>query len=325
MSNYPKGVDKSVIEKLLNKLGEKRTPTLFIINFDMSLYYIKPLDRVDSDVLFCIDNSIKTTIKKDMKYGFEAVSFKYYQTAFEMVQKEIKSGNTYFLNLTFPSLLNTNLDLKNIYEISNARFKLYFKDMFVCFSPERFINIKDNKIFAYPMKGTIDAKTEGAKKKILSDKKETAEHVMVVDLLRNDINMVSKNVKVEKFRYAEKIKAGDKELLQISSKISGDLESDWQKRVGSIITSLLPAGSITGTPKKKTVKIIKDIEGYDRGFFTGIFGVFDGESLDSAVMIRFIEKIDDKLYYKSGGGITADSNVKDEYNEMKEKIYVPIF
>jgi para-aminobenzoate synthetase component 1 len=86
----------------------------------------------------------------------------------------------------------------------------------------------------------------------------------------------------------------------------------------------LPAGSISGAPKKKTVEIIKDAEGYERGYFTGIFGIFDGKDLDSSVMIRFIESIDSKLCYKSGGGITFMSKPELEYQEMIDKVYVPI-
>ena len=173
------------------------------------------------------------------------------------------------------------------------------------------------------MKGTIDANIKNAKELIIKDPKELAEHTMVVDLLRNDLSIVSKKVKVEKFRYCEKIKAGEKELFQISSKISGELENSWQDRVGDIITSLLPAGSITGTPKKKTVQIIAEVEKYERGYFTGVFGVFDGKSLDSAVMIRFIEKQNGKYIYKSGGGITCDSDPQKEYQEMLDKVYIP--
>ncbi len=147
---------------------------------------------------------------------------------------------------------------------------------------------------------------------------------MVVDLLRNDLGIVAKKVKVDKFRYIDKINAGDKELLQVSSKISGHLEKNWNEKIGDIITSLLPAGSITGTPKKKTVEILNKIEKYDRGFYTGIFGVYDGKSLDSAVMIRFIEKnLNGELVYKSGGGITCDSSSKNEYQELLDKIYIP--
>jgi para-aminobenzoate synthetase component 1 len=174
------------------------------------------------------------------------------------------------------------------------------------------------------MKGTIDANIPNASAKILGDMKEMAEHTMVVDLLRNDLGIVSKKVRVEKFRYIDEINAGDKRLLQVSSKISAELDNNWNEKLGDILVSLLPAGSITGTPKKKTVEIIKEVEKYERDYYTGIFGVFDGKSLDSSVMIRFIEK-DKKgeLYYKSGGGITCDSNAQLEYQELLDKVYIP--
>ncbi|HIP46497.1 MAG TPA: aminodeoxychorismate synthase component I, partial [Campylobacterales bacterium] len=170
---------------------------------------------------------------------------------------------------------------------------------------------------------TIDAKIPNAKEKILNNEKEMAEHTMVVDLLRNDLSMVAKKVRVEKFRYVDNIKAGERELLQVSSKIRGELEENWQDTIGDILCAMLPAGSITGAPKKSTTEIIKKVEGYERGFYSGVFGVFDGESVDSAIMIRYIEKIGEEFYYKSGGGITIDSELISEYNEMCEKIYVP--
>jgi para-aminobenzoate synthetase component 1 len=174
------------------------------------------------------------------------------------------------------------------------------------------------------MKGTIDARILNAKEKILADKKEMAEHTMVVDLLRNDLGIIGSNVRVENFRYVETINAGDKKLLQVSSKISANLEDNWSNKIGDILSSILPAGSITGTPKKKTVEILRNIENYDREFYTGIFGVFDGKNLDSSVMIRFIQKeLNDELYYKSGGGITCDSKAKLEYEELIDKIYLP--
>jgi len=174
------------------------------------------------------------------------------------------------------------------------------------------------------MKGTIEADLKDAKEQILSNQKEMAEHVMIVDLMRNDLGMVAKNVKVEKFRYIDKIKAGDKELLQVSSKISAELPKNWRDNLGNILDMLLPAGSITGTPKRSTVDIISRIEDYDRGYYSGVFGIFDGKNLYSAVMIRFIEKEGKKLYYKSGGGITIDSDVRSEYCELIDKIYLPL-
>ena len=95
--------------------------------------------------------------------------------------------------------------------------------------------------------------------------------------------------------------------------------------LGDILFRLLPAGSICGAPKKKTVEIIRKVEGYERGFYTGVFGYFDGQNLDSAVAIRYIERQEDQLVFKSGGGITFMSDWEKEYDEMQKKVYVPVF
>ena len=87
---------------------------------------------------------------------------------------------------------------------------------------------------------------------------------------------------------------------------------------------MLPAGSICGAPKEKTVSIIQEVEQEKRGYYTGIFGFFDGENLDSAVNIRYLEKHQSEIRYRSGGGITSLSNLESEYNELIEKIYVPV-
>jgi len=108
------------------------------------------------------------------------------------------------------------------------------------------------------MKGTIDAAVENAVSIIINDKKELAEHYTIVDLIRNDLNMVAKKVRVDRFRYIDEIKTIRKNLLQVSSQISGELTPDWHNRIGDILFTLLPAGSISGAPKKKTVEIIKD-------------------------------------------------------------------
>jgi para-aminobenzoate synthetase component 1 len=174
------------------------------------------------------------------------------------------------------------------------------------------------------MKGTIDAALPQAENQILSDEKEKAEHATIVDLIRNDLSIVATHVSVEQYRYIDRIRTTDKELLQVSSKITGHLEGNYHERIGDILFQLLPAGSISGAPKKKTIEIIKEAEQYDRGYYTGVFGYFDGSRLESGVMIRFIEKIDGNYFYKSGGGITAYSNLESEYQEMVDKVYVPL-
>ena len=311
------------LKEQLNFYGEKKEPFFFIINYDKTQYEVIPLTNLPDTIKYEINNELKYK-KHFNKLEKEYADFKEYKKKLTLLKEHIRQGNTYLSNLTTQTKIRSDLTLNQIFQKANAKFKLNYKNKFVCFSPERFCEIKDNKIYTYPMKGTIDAKIPNAKEIILKDKKELAEHTMIVDLLRNDLSIVSKKVRVENFRYCENIKAGDKELIQVSSKISGELEKHWERRIGDIITSLLPAGSITGAPKRKTVQILDEIEKYDRGYFTGIFGIYDGKKLDSSVMIRFLEQDKEGNYtYKSGGGITSDSQVDKEYQEMCDKVYIP--
>jgi para-aminobenzoate synthetase component 1 len=313
----------------MNRFGSKQIPFLFIIDFEMRFPHVYKLDEIDeTEILYDINgihnNFVKPILRKNISFAKQPVSYKTYRRAFNNIQKHINAGNTYLLNLTFPTDIKVNLTLLEIFLHSKAKYKLFFKNKFVVFSPERFVHISDGLISSNPMKGTIDASISNAKNMILNDIKEQAEHNTIVDLIRNDLSMVSKNVRVEKFRYIDKIKTHNKNLLQVSSKIVGELDRNYRSKIGDIICTLLPAGSISGAPKKKTIQIIKETENYKRGYYTGVFGYFDGKILDSGVMIRFIERNENKLVYKSGGGITSLSGPQSEYNEMVDKVYVPI-
>jgi len=306
----------------LSELAVKHVPFLFYTDFKAERLHIFPLDELKAnDIAYTFDNNLTKTYSP-MPFDKSPIPFETYKKKFNAVIEKIKSGETYLLNLTQPTTIHTNLSLDQIYERAHAAFKLRVKDEFVCFSPERFVRIEDNRIITYPMKGTIDANISNAEQVLLNDPKEMAEHIMIVDLLRNDLGIVATDIQVEKFRYTQKIKAGNTELIQVSSKISGLLAEDWRSSLGDTIKSLLPAGSISGTPKKNTVKIIEEIENYTRDYYSGVFGIYDGEIFDSAVMIRFIENDNGRLVYKSGGGITIDSHVESEYNEMLNKIYL---
>ena len=174
------------------------------------------------------------------------------------------------------------------------------------------------------MKGTINAQLPNAKKILKTDPKEINEHNTIVDLIRNDLSKVAKHVKVTRFRYLDKIITQKNEIYHTSSEIKGKLSPDWKNRLADIILSILHAGSISGAPKAKTVSIIQEVEQGPRGYYTGIFGYFDGENLESAVNIRYLEKKEGQLIYRSGGGITFLSNLESEYKELIEKIYVPV-
>jgi para-aminobenzoate synthetase component 1 len=173
------------------------------------------------------------------------------------------------------------------------------------------------------MKGTMDASIPGSFHKLMTDPKEDAEHNTIVDLLRNDLGMVATRVKVSRFKHIEKITTHQGELLQMSSEITGILPDNFQASLGEMLFSMLPAGSICGAPKRKTLQIIQRVENYQRGFYTGIFGYFNGHELDSAVSIRYLEKQGDQMIFKSGGGITFQSQWEKEYKEMLDKVYVP--
>jgi para-aminobenzoate synthetase component 1 len=248
-----------------------------------------------------------------------------YRKAFYRVKDEIQYGNSFLLNLTFPTSIETNYSLQDIFIQSRAPFKLYLENSLVIFSPERFIRIRGNQVSSNPMKGTIDAGIPGAHIRLASDPKEDAEHNTIVDLIRNDLGTIAEQVRVKRFKYIEKQKTHQGELLQMSSEITGRLPENYRNSLGNFLFRLLPAGSISGAPKRKTLEIICEVESYDRGFYSGIFGYFDGQDLDTAVAIRFIERQGDQLVFKSGGGITFMSEWKKEYEEMQKKVYVPVY
>lgn len=317
------------IEKM-NLWGAERKPFIFILDFELKHTVVLPLEQAaENDICFTFDNlknvDIHDIIDREFTFLKFPVSYNIFKKSFDQVLKEIKLGNSFLCNLTFPTSIETDLTLREIFHRSEAPYKLLFKDEFVVFSPELFVKISSGIIASYPMKGTIDASIKDAETIILSDPKETAEHHTIVDLIRNDLSLVATNVNVEKFRFISAIKTHDKTLLQVSSEVTGQLPVDYLEHLGDILSELLPAGSICGAPKKKTLEIISKSEIYDRKYYTGVFGIFDGKDLQSAVMIRFIEKSDEKLIFKSGGGITFMSNPEEEYQELLDKVYVSIY
>lgn len=308
----------------LNSLGANGTPFSFYCDFLGEKWCIEEGESNTSKQSFQLEiDGLNSELKiENLAFEKYPVSFRDFKLAFDQVVNQINIGNSFLTNLTFPTPIETNITIEEIFQISSAKYKLLVPNQFVIFSPETFIKIKDSTIYSYPMKGTIDANIPNAEKIILEDVKEKAEHVTIVDLIRNDLSQVAKHVKVTKFRYIDELETNDKKLLQVSSEVKGTLELNWKEDLGLILSKLLPAGSISGAPKPETVKIIKRAESYDRGFYTGICGHFDGESLDTGVMIRFIKKENGKLFYCSGGGITSFSEAEKEYQEMMDKVYL---
>lgn len=311
----------------MNDLGSREIPFLFILDFDLHEPVVIPLTEVSSH---CIRFSFNSTSDdrggspEKLDLHITPVKYSIYEEGFKNVLNAIQLGDTYLLNLCYTSKLENVPPLEYIFDHAHAPFKLLFQTKFVVFSPERFVKIENGYIRTYPMKGTIDASIPNAEYILLNDQKEMEEHATVVDLLRNDLSIVASDVEVQRYRYITEVFTNRKKLLQCSSEISGKLGKNYLSDLGTIFYKLLPAGSVTGAPKKKTVELIQDIECEPRGYYTGVFGLFDGIDLDSAVMIRMIEERPDGYYYRSGGGITYRSLVSEEYQEMIDKVYIPL-
>ena len=314
---------------LMDDLSLKKVPFFFMVDFLLEKVEVFQENEIKEESLL-IDfqnfKNMKTTEAENAEIELKILSesAEIYRKGFDFVQENLRQGNSYLTNYTMKSEIAINLTLKEIFYHSKAKYKVWYNDEFVFFSPETFVEIIDDQIYTHPMKGTIEASIENAVEILKNDVKEKAEHFTVVDLLRNDLSMVADEVQVDEFQRIDFIKTQQKDLYAMSSKISGKLKPEFQNKIGTVMKTLLPAGSILGAPKPKTLEIIAEAENYDRGFYTGVCGWFDGENLDSCVMIRFIEKENGKLFFKSGGGITHLSKFADEYKEMKNKIYVPI-
>ena len=313
----------------LDELSEKKVPFFFMIDFLIENILIFNDDDLKSGKVLVDFPSFKNVELQNTKN--EAILWKSYpkskenyQKGFEIVQNHLKRGDSYLVNYTCETPIETNLSLEDIFHQSKAKYKVLLPNQFTFFSPETFVEIKNQEIFTHPMKGTIDASVPNAVEELKNSVKEKAEHYTVVDLLRNDLSMVADYVMLNEFQRIDYLRTSNKNLYAMSSGISGKVKPGFQNKIGSLMKALLPAGSILGAPKPKTLDIVLEAETYDRGFYTGVAGYFDGENLDSCVMIRFVEKKGENLTFKSGGGITHLSKLADEYQEMKNKIYVPI-
>lgn len=213
---------------------------------------------------------------------------------------------------------------KKLRSINKAPFSAYvnFEDLeIISSSPERFIEVKDRKVITRPIKGTRPRgknKEEDIKNslELINSEKDKAELLMVVDLERNDLSKVCKphSVKVTELFKLEKYAT----VFHLVSTVEGTLKENIS--AVKCIKECFPGGSITGTPKIRSMEIIEELEGLKRNIYTGIIGYFDFRgNADFNIAIRTIVKKDNKAYFGVGGGITFDSIEEDEYLETIDK------
>lgn len=314
----------------MNEAGARREPFLFGVDFELSegFFIADPLNQ--QEILFEAGGVTNVPRQECTGEGLPGkvfcplpVDYEVYRGKFDTVRQGLARGDSFLLNLTVATELEMSWTLEEIFHRARSPYRLLVPGRFVCFSPEIFVRVGNGEISSFPMKGTIDASVPDAERVILEDYKERSEHNTIVDLIRNDLNRVSERVDVRRFRYIDRLRVSRGEILQVSSEVVGRLVGDYKSRLGDIVFGMLPAGSISGAPKPSTLDIISRAEREPRGFYTGVFGYFDGERLDSAVMIRYIERRDGRYYFRSGGGITINSDCRSEYEEVLAKVYLP--
>ncbi len=187
-------------------------------------------------------------------------------------------------------------------------------------SPEAQLVIKDQKASIFPIAGTFrrtgdDAADAALAEKLLADPKENAEHVMLVDLARNDLSRNGHSVKVETFREIQFYS----HVIHLVSKVSGTLHN--QNDALKMVASTFPAGTLSGAPKHKAMQLIDKYETTNRAFYGGCIGFMDfNGNFNSAIMIRSFLSKDYKLYYQAGAGIVAASDSQSELQEVDNKL-----
>lgn len=275
------------------------------------------------------------------------LSYKEYSVQLEQISDYILSGDCYQVNFTqryqakLDNVLPTykvNTDPNNntlhdtytgktwalyesIRESSNAHYGGFLKlndgQHILSFSPEQFLHINSRKVTTKPIKGTIDSRLMDSANRLLSSKKDRAENLMIVDLLRNDLGMVCKtgSVNTSKLFDIETYK----HLHHMVSTIEGELRDDIS--AFDALLACFPGGSITGAPKKRAMEIIQELEQHKRSAYCGsMFYLSDHGNMDSNILIRSIVHDRGDLYCWSGGGIVADSETDSEYAESLTKV-----
>ena len=309
---------------------------IILDNFEKSVYVtalgiLKPQKDSIHDIALRIQRGNKVVYEKvgsitnKFTSGFEKSR---YMDTVSKVRAYIKSGDIYITNLTqrFSCTINKGAyeiykDLRHINPAPFAALMNFEGFNIICSSPERFLSIKNRVVETRPIKGTMPRGinvAEDLKNKniLINSEKDKAELLMVVDLERNDLSKVCKpySVKVTELFKLEEYST----VFHLVSTIVGELKESVSPL--ECIKACFPGGSITGTPKIRSMEIIDELEPVRRNIYTGALGYlgFDG-NVDLNIIIRTILIKDDKAYFGVGGGITWDSQEEFEYEETLDK------
>ena len=264
-------------------------------------------------------------IKSDFRYLFNKEQ---YCNMVNKIKSYIKDGDIFqavLSNRIDADVEGSLLDTYRILRTTNpSPYMFYFcsNDIEIAgASPETLVKLKEGVLHTFPLAGTRPrgkTQTEDLQleKELLCDKKELAEHNMLVDLGRNDLGKISKfgSVKVEKYMSIERFS----HVMHIGSTVSGEISENKTALDG--IETVLPAGTLSGAPKIRACQIINELEQNKRGIYGGAIGYIDfSGNMDTCISIRIAFKKNNKVFVRSGAGIVADSVPENEYQECINK------
>tara|TARA_Y100000768_G_scaffold202846_1_gene152623 strand:+ start:99 stop:1493 length:1395 start_codon:yes stop_codon:yes gene_type:complete len=277
------------IEKLIK--GKKTNQFSFKLNGELES------NLSDDEFLKMVDNGIKHCYRGDV---FQIVLSRKFSQKFSgdefCVYRQLRSIN--------PS--------PYLFYFDYGSFKIFGS------SPEAQLVIKDKKAEIHPIAGTFkrtgdDTVDKEKATKLFEDDKENSEHMMLVDLARNDLSRSCSNVKVEKDREIQFYS----HVIHLVSKVTGELKSS----SNDIIGNTFPAGTLTGAPKYKAMELIEEYENHNRSFYGGAIGFIDFDNnFNHAIMIRSFLSKNQNLLLQAGAGIVSKSNRNNELNEVYNKI-----
>lgn len=285
--------------------------------------------------IFSISKKLKNkNIKKSDK---KLVLNENLKNIISQAQNHMNKGDCYLANITSTNTFAKNnnfISANDFYEAwlsIYSRFGIFYKDnkkALASFSPERFILLKNNLILTEPIKGTLKSDqarpTKQDASQIWSIKKEIYEHTLVIDLMRNDLYQVCTPESVTVYKpFFARISGS---FIQMQSFIIGNIKNG--TNLSTCLKLMLPAGSITGTPKKRVCEIISNLEANKRGYYTGISGIMEiNGDFDTTILIRSIYMSERGVYYGVGAGITSLSDIDSEFEECELKLnsILPVF
>lgn len=341
VTGFPEAIPLENFLKELDHLNlEDRVelPTVFHFHYELGLVLGGMGHSVGDETPLAIfiqykNAKLKTPRKSRLKSihlkSLERPTWSEYKGAFQHIQNELLDGNCYQVNLTYPFDFETeeHLDPRDIRDFFMSRKNLgayahttyYGEEMILSNSPECLFQYENGNLLSMPIKGTVKKGSHWREdwKKLIADEKQAGELLMIVDLMRNDMNRLERPVTEVKKLKSPLLVPG---LLHQYALLSVQIENSLS--LLKVLESMFPGGSITGAPKKRVMSIIQNIERFQRGIYCGSTLLCMGRRKAASINIRTatLSPADRLWRYGAGGGITLLSRPVEEFQEMESKV-----